>query len=345
MWALFGSVSGTRNHKQSVVDRLPLQKYIDELNSRELLGVEGQPHGIDSSTQSFMAVPLNAIHHRIYYNARLADTMVNFSEERTRQLQRMLRDQRKKLPAVPVDMFQYTTSSLERALSDLNRVLENEILQTHERASAIEIRVRQKLTHARDTAVCCTLEYESALHDCEQNTQRAREKLHRSKLAHARAIERLSAIRTHSDTSLLSSSLLGFGREREVVRNTVNVEHEIFEAEETIENAGQQIEEDSKKLLRCLYHQDRISAAVALAFEACDRRLRDALAEVRCGYERFGEIQSQRLSELYHSTYFLQNLFDAERKHLPFNKRTNITRLCALLLRLSPMQHTRKAKT
>jgi hypothetical protein len=81
-------------------------------------------------------------------------SLLTYSEERIRQLQRTLKDIKKRSPAVP---FQHnpviTNGSLENVVDSLNKLHETEAIQLHGRASALEIRLRQVLAMARDNAV------------------------------------------------------------------------------------------------------------------------------------------------------------------------------------------------
>ena len=54
-------------------------------------------------------------------------------------------------------------------------------MQVHGRASALDIRVRQQLSLARDNAVGSGMDYEAELHKYERDAQKARERLQRSK--------------------------------------------------------------------------------------------------------------------------------------------------------------------
>jgi hypothetical protein len=107
-----------------------------------------------------LVVPLETFGKRIDHNAELSLSLLSYSEERTRQLQKMLKEIKKRSTAVPYHRQSVISSgSLENVIDAFNKLQDNEAIQLHGRASALEIRLRQVLALARDNAVgefgCC----------------------------------------------------------------------------------------------------------------------------------------------------------------------------------------------
>mmetsp|Transcript_46810 Transcript_46810/g.94438 ORF Transcript_46810/g.94438 Transcript_46810/m.94438 type:complete len:623 (-) Transcript_46810:88-1956(-) len=224
----------------------------------------------------------------------------------------MLKDQKKRSPAVVFQRHPVISSgSLETVVDSLNKLHEDEIIQMHDRTSALEIRLRQVLAMAHDNAVGCGEDYEAALHRYERETTAARTRLRRSKLSQVKAAERLSAIRfrgTESTPALLSSttggllSTLRAAGQPMVARQAspqVDSKQEEAECMQALDGALGQTKEDCDALLVQLQKQDQVRGGVALAFEACDARCRDAIAD---GIRAFLQIEidatTKRLEDL-----------------------------------------------
>ena len=74
---------------------------------------------------------------------------------------------------------------------------------------------------------------------------------------------------------------------------------EAAEAAEALEAAIGQVSDDCEALLSCLRKQDKVTQAVALGFEACDLRIRDAVADaLRVFVDVEIEATSRRLEDL-----------------------------------------------
>ena len=76
-----------------------------------------------ASAPSFLAVPLETVGKRVDHNADIAAAMISYAEERTKNLQRVLKEMRKRSPAIPVAR-EFSGGSLERVLAELNRIHE-----------------------------------------------------------------------------------------------------------------------------------------------------------------------------------------------------------------------------
>lgn len=99
MWGIWGGSSVDKN-KASTKDRPPLAVYLDQLLSREAanVSVESKENAKNISlSSSFLVVPLDTIGKRVDHNAEICASLISFFEERTRQLQKTLKDMRKKV--------------------------------------------------------------------------------------------------------------------------------------------------------------------------------------------------------------------------------------------------------
>lgn len=76
-----------------------------------------------SNDSSFLAVPLETIGKRVDHNADVAAAFLSYTEERTKNLQRVLKEMRRKSPAIPMAR-DFSGGSLERCLAELNRIHE-----------------------------------------------------------------------------------------------------------------------------------------------------------------------------------------------------------------------------
>ena len=76
-----------------------------------------------SNESSFLAVPLETIGKRVDHNADVAAAFLSYTEERTKNLQRVLKEMRRKSPAIPMAR-DFSGGSLERCLAELNRIHE-----------------------------------------------------------------------------------------------------------------------------------------------------------------------------------------------------------------------------
>lgn len=170
-------------NKASTKDRPPLAVYLDQLLSREAsdVSVDSKENG-SSLSSSFLVVPLESIGKRVDHNAEICSSLISFFEDRTRQLQRTLKDMRKKSPVVPVQQHQeFSNGTIESAIVELNRVHESEAMQVNGRLADLELRVRQQLAMSRENAVGCGVDYEAELHKVEKDQNKARERLQRCK--------------------------------------------------------------------------------------------------------------------------------------------------------------------
>jgi hypothetical protein len=76
-----------------------------------------------SNDSSFLAVPLETIGKRVDHNADVAAAFVSYTEERSKNLQRVLKEMRRKSPAIPMAR-DFSGGTLERCLAELNRIHE-----------------------------------------------------------------------------------------------------------------------------------------------------------------------------------------------------------------------------
>jgi len=274
-------------------DRPALSTYLDLLSGREAkaLAVDSPDDDLEADAPGFLMVPLETIGKRIDANADVSLNVLTYCEERVKHLQRTLEKMRKRSPAVPLGR-EFKMGTLEAAISELNRIHESECIQIHGRSSALEIRVRQPLAMARENAVGCGVDYEAELHRAEREVAKARDKLTRSKAAELRAAERLMTARTRASSDTPGSAgllpgapaggyaggLLSAVRSRQASNQIEDARVEETDAEEALEQAIKQVADDCRAVLVAVRRQDRVAAGVAVAFEACDRRIRDATA-------------------------------------------------------------------
>lgn len=173
-------------NKASTKDRPPLAVYLDQLLSREASDVSVDSKENEKNTSlsaSFLVVPLETIGKRVDHNAEICASLISFFEDRTRQLQKTLKEMRKKSPIVPVQQHQeFSNGTIENAIIELNRIHESEAMQVNGRLADLELRVRQQLAMSRENAVGCGVDYEAEVHKVERDQHKAKEKLQRCKL-------------------------------------------------------------------------------------------------------------------------------------------------------------------
>mmetsp|Transcript_20644 Transcript_20644/g.24438 ORF Transcript_20644/g.24438 Transcript_20644/m.24438 type:complete len:669 (-) Transcript_20644:123-2129(-) len=299
MW-LWGGNSVERNRSSSK-DRPPLSSYLDKLLTRETSNVSNETHTNmkhNSLASSFLVVPLETIGKRADHNADICSSVINFYEERTRQLQKSLKEMRKKSPIIPLQHHtEFNMGTLEKALAELNRIHESEAMQVNGRVADLELRLRQTLSRSRENAVGCGVDYEAEIHKVERDTQKAREKLQKSKSAQQRAVERLASIHAKSYEPPPTSLLSAVRSSRQL--SDADQASEILEANEQLEAAINRMQEDCEQLLICVRKQDQVIAAAALGFEGCDIRCREALStSLKVFVDIEIEAASKRLQDL-----------------------------------------------
>jgi hypothetical protein len=184
MWNIWGANSIDKN-KSSAKDRPPLALYLDQLLSREAssVAIDNKDHSKNNSlASSFLVVPLETIGKRVDHNADICASLVAYFDDRNRQLQKTVKEMRKKSPVVPVPHHkEFPYGSVEHAIVELNRIHESEAMQSNGRHADLELRVRQQLSMSRENAVGCGIDYEAEINRVQRETIKAGERLQKCK--------------------------------------------------------------------------------------------------------------------------------------------------------------------
>lgn len=193
---LFGTPNPGAETRRNDRDRPPLSYFLDQVRRRQSEFVSSNESdacqaGTVHLRTSFQQVPFGSIGLRIDGSVELASTCLGYYEERSKQLQRTLKDLRKKPPSF-APQSEFTGGSLERALFAVTHLHENEVGNAHARASAYEQQLKSQLAMARDNVIACGSDYEGELNRAEREVAKARDRLQRSKTAVLKTKEKLA---------------------------------------------------------------------------------------------------------------------------------------------------------